>query len=91
MEYESSSVKLTKDDMLFFFTDGLSEAMDQDECRIQRGADWTVSSATEPRLPTGGNYRTLIMLDVQKHDPSVPPKDDTTIIALKMNGLNGHQ
>ena len=89
MTYESESVKLNKDDMLFLFTDGLSEAMDADENEYteERIRKFICDHRHEhPEKIIDG-----ILKDVRKHDPTFPPRDDTTIVALHVNnnfGLN---
>jgi sigma-B regulation protein RsbU (phosphoserine phosphatase) len=82
-EYESCTVKLLPDDILFLFTDGLSEAMDNEgreygEVRIQ---ELLCKNRTEdPKAIVD-----IILSDMLSHDPTSPPRDDTTIIALKAN------
>jgi len=87
MKYESSAIKLNQDDVLFLFTDGLSEAMNENE------EEYTEDRIRQFICNCRGHDPQIIMdmilEDVQKFDPHVPPQDDTTIIALKMtqNGL----
>ena len=83
IEYESSSVKLEPDDLLFFFTDGLSEAMDADG--VEYGEVRIRQFLVEQRHLSPQQLLDEILADVRKHDPSSPPQDDTTIITLKMN------
>jgi sigma-B regulation protein RsbU (phosphoserine phosphatase) len=82
MEYTSTSVSLRKDDLVFLFTDGLSEAMDDS------GREYTELRVREfIRDCRDCDPQTVIdriLEDVQKFDPTTPPKDDTTIIALKV-------
>ncbi|MFH1687014.1 MAG: PP2C family protein-serine/threonine phosphatase [bacterium] len=82
MEYESASVTLQPDDFLFLFTDGLSEAMnEQDE---EFGEERLASLVSTHR---GKDPRSLvehILRDVMAHDPTDPPRDDTTVVALRM-------
>lgn len=86
MEYTSARVKLNPHDVLFLFTDGLSEAMDSDgaEYSEQRIMEFVVKHReNEPDI-----LMAEILKDVQVYDPTIPPRDDTTVIALKMtNGL----
>ncbi|MEW6412092.1 MAG: GAF domain-containing SpoIIE family protein phosphatase [Candidatus Zixiibacteriota bacterium] len=87
MRYQSDSVQLDSDDVLFFFTDGLSEAMNEKEEEYTE--DRIRKYVVEHR---GDDPQTLIdgiLKDVRSFDPTYPPKDDTTIIALKVN--NGFQ
>jgi len=83
MEYCAASVRLYPDDLLFMFTDGLSEAMDDDENeyteeRIRRFVQ-------ERRKESPDEVVSAILEDVRQHDRSYPPRDDTTIIAIKSN------
>jgi sigma-B regulation protein RsbU (phosphoserine phosphatase) len=82
MEYQSADIELNPDDVLFFFTDGLSEAMDSDgkEYSEERIKNFVV----ENRNLEPVDLMKAIIEDVQKFDPTYPPQDDTTIIALKM-------
>ncbi|HUV31518.1 MAG TPA: SpoIIE family protein phosphatase [Acidobacteriota bacterium] len=82
MKYTSASVQLRAEDILFLFTDGLSEAMNSDgeeygETRIR---DHLVRSRSK-------DPRTIVddlMRDVRGFDPTYPPQDDTTIVAMKI-------
>ncbi len=84
MEYESSTVKLESDDLLFLFTDGLSEAMDNRE--VEYGEERIRKFVSERRRENPQTIMEAILEDVRTHDPTYPPQDDTTIVALKMNG-----
>lgn len=82
IEYQAASVQLRCDDVLFFFTDGLSEAMNTDgeeygDARIRQ-------FLIERRRLNPQEILDQISEDVLRHDPSHPPQDDTTIIAVKM-------
>jgi sigma-B regulation protein RsbU (phosphoserine phosphatase) len=84
MEYQSEEIPLKPHDVLFFFTDGVSEAMNDDEQeyteeRIHR-------FVCEHRQLDPEKILYGIVQDVQRHDPTNPPRDDTTIIAIKVNG-----
>lgn len=90
MNYTSEKVKLQKDDVMFFFTDGLSEAMnDREEEYTEERIQAFVS---EHKSKEPGDIIDLILKDVRKHDPTYPPRDDTTIISLKINnGFELHE
>jgi serine phosphatase RsbU (regulator of sigma subunit) len=89
IEYESASVKLDPNDVLFFFTDGLSEAMDTDG--VEYGEVRIRQFLVEQRHLAPQEILNEILADVRRHDPSSPPQDDTTIITLKMtNGTPAH-
>jgi len=83
VDYESSSIQLYPDDHIFFYTDGLSEAMDHNgkeygESRIKQ-------FIVENRKHDSHKIMNDIIMDVRKFDPTSPPQDDTTIITLKMS------
>jgi serine phosphatase RsbU (regulator of sigma subunit) len=87
VQYTSTSVRLRPNDLLFFFTDGLSEAMDAD------GHEYTEDRirqfVVKHRHHDPSTLIEKILDDVRSHDPSWPPQDDTTIIALKMDEFAG--
>jgi len=86
IEYESASVKLEKDDLIFFFTDGLSEAMNSDG--VEYGEPRIRQYLISQRHLGPQELMEGILEDVRHHDPSSPPQDDTTIITMKMtNGV----
>ena len=82
IEYQAASVQLRRDDVLFFFTDGLSEAMNSDG---QEYGDARIRQfVTARRQLSPQEILDQILEDVLKHDPTHPPQDDTTIITLKI-------
>ena len=82
IEYQAASVQLNRDDVLFFFTDGLSEAMNVDG---QEYGDARIRQfVIERRQLSPQEILDQIMEDVLRHDPTHPPQDDTTIITVKM-------
>ncbi len=83
MEYEATSVRLNSDDLLFLFTDGLSEAMDAEE--HEYGEERICRLICEHRRDNAQAIMDAILEDVHKFDPTNPPRDDTTIISLKLN------
>ena len=86
LEYDSASVRLGTNDLLFLFTDGLSEAMDENEVEYSEERIQNVlcdQFHQDPESLIGS-----IIKDVRAFDPTSPPRDDTTIIALKMNHKN---
>jgi sigma-B regulation protein RsbU (phosphoserine phosphatase) len=83
LDYDSASVRLGPDDLLFLFTDGLSEAMNDSEEEYSEERIRTLlcdNSNQDPEDLIGS-----IVKDVRTFDSTSPPRDDTTIIALKMN------
>jgi len=87
MEYQAGKIKLECDDILFFFTDGLSEAMNEkeEEYTEERVREFIKSN----RNHAPGKLIDSILSDVRSFDPTYPPRDDTTIIALKVNNKLG--
>ncbi|HWR83284.1 MAG TPA: PP2C family protein-serine/threonine phosphatase, partial [Candidatus Deferrimicrobium sp.] len=85
MEYKSSTVQLEPEDILFLFTDGLSEALNAEDHEYgeQRISDMLVRHRNKGPQEIVNE----ILNDMYTHDPSDPPRDDTTIIAIKMNDL----
>ncbi len=81
MPYTAGSVSLYPQDVLFLFTDGLSEAMDDDENEYgeERIRDFVLTHRSQP----APDILKAIIDDVQKFDTTYPPRDDTTIITLK--------
>ena len=90
LEFTSASVTLSPGDLLFFFTDGLSEAMNADG--VEYGEERIREFVCKYRHEEPARLVEMLMEDVKAHDPSSPPQDDTTIIALKMrtNGILPH-
>ncbi|PWB74757.1 hypothetical protein C3F09_03450, partial [candidate division GN15 bacterium] len=82
LEFGSATVQLRTGDLLFFFTDGLSEAMNADE--MEYGEERIRSFLVDCRNDHPELVVQKIMDDVKSFDPSSPPQDDTTVIALKM-------
>ncbi|UCG62796.1 MAG: SpoIIE family protein phosphatase [Candidatus Zixiibacteriota bacterium] len=83
MVYQSATVQLEKDDVLFFFTDGLSEAMNEieeeyTEERVRRYVQDHRSEEPQALID-------MILKDMRDFDPTYPPRDDTTIVALKIH------
>ncbi len=88
IKYSSDSVQLNPDDVLFFFTDGLSEAMDSESVEYGEGRirDFLIDHR-------GKGPQTIIeeiLADVRLHDPTTPPQDDTTIVTIKISNGKPH-
>jgi len=90
MQYQQASVQLQQDDVLFFFTDGLSEAMNDNEEEYTE--DRIRKYVAEHRTTDPQTLIDMILRDVRDFDPTYPPRDDTTIIALKVsNGFEQYE
>ncbi|MEA2030613.1 MAG: SpoIIE family protein phosphatase [candidate division Zixibacteria bacterium] len=83
MKYTSTSIRLNPDDILFLFTDGLSEAMDEEE--HEYGEERIRKMVSTNRNNGAQEIMDCILNDVHTYDRSHPPRDDTTIISLKLN------
>ncbi|HOD65275.1 MAG TPA: SpoIIE family protein phosphatase [candidate division Zixibacteria bacterium] len=85
MRYESADVQFRPGDVLFLFTDGLSEAMDGDG--REYGEERVRRFVREHRHREAGEILEAILEDVRAFDATFPPRDDTTIITMKSNHL----
>jgi sigma-B regulation protein RsbU (phosphoserine phosphatase) len=85
MEYQSAKTVLGSDDILFLFTDGLSEAMDEQEHEYteERIREFICQHRDEDPC----DLMAHILEDVHAFDPTDPPRDDTTIVTVKMNNV----
>ncbi len=82
MHYESSSIRLQPGDVLFFFTDGLSEAMNENGEEYSEDRIRKLIINNRERDPQ--TLMEMILEDVRKFDPHIPPQDDTTMITMKI-------
>lgn len=90
MEYESAALALSEGDVLFMFTDGLSEAMDSEE--REYGEERIARIVRNYRHLNPDDLVKRVLADVRAYDPTDPPRDDTTIVALKLtNGVEIHE
>ncbi len=87
MEYQSDTVKLNSDDLLVLFTDGLSEAMNEQE--VEYGEERLRQIVTKHRHKDAHTVLKTVLDDIRKYDPTSPPRDDTTIVTLKMTNNIG--
>jgi sigma-B regulation protein RsbU (phosphoserine phosphatase) len=82
--YEQDAVVLNKDDLLFLYTDGLSEAQKDDRPNYEEyGEQRIIDFVSNNRMLSSSDLVDGILEDVKKFDPTDPPRDDTTIIVLK--------
>jgi sigma-B regulation protein RsbU (phosphoserine phosphatase) len=89
-EYASSQIRLFHNDLLFVYTDGLSEAQnDKAEQFEEYGEERILDYLVKNRERNPDEIIEGIIADVRRFDPSDPPRDDTTIIAMKI--LNGEK
>ncbi len=91
IEYQSATVRLNDNDVLFLFTDGLSEAMDKDD--VEYGEPRIRDFIVERRGMDPEVIMSELVRDVRQFDPTHPPQDDTTMVAIKIrNGkIDSHE
>lgn len=80
--YEESSAKLSSDDVLVLYTDGISEAMDADGKEFSEEALETVIKKNV-HLSAQEIIRE-VRLAVEKHTQDTPQSDDITLLILKV-------
>ena len=81
-EYQEGLVKFHKNDVLFLYTDGLSEA--QNERDEEYGEERITNYIVRNRDLDVNTIADGILNDVRGFDPTDPPRDDTTLIVLKI-------
>ncbi|SYZ73871.1 putative Phosphoserine phosphatase [Candidatus Zixiibacteriota bacterium] len=80
--YQEATVDLHPDDLLFMYTDGLSEAQNQTEEEYGEGRiiDFIIKNRhLPPETLIDG-----ILRDMHNFDQTEPPRDDTTLVVLKI-------
>lgn len=83
-QYESARVVLEPNDLLFFYTDGLSEAHNaRDE---EFGEDRIIDYVVDNRRRSADDIRDGIIDQVNGFVNADTSEDDTTVVVLKMNG-----
>jgi len=82
MQFEKKIIKLEPDDLLIFYTDGLSEAMNEND--EEYGENRIKQIVIEKHDCNAEEILQAILQDMKKFDKSEPPRDDTTIIILKV-------
>jgi sigma-B regulation protein RsbU (phosphoserine phosphatase) len=82
--YQAQKVVLNADDLVFIYTDGLSEAMDAHEQEF--GVDRIVSFLQKHRHRPPDEIKQGILQQVRSFSAVDPPEDDTTIIIFKITG-----
>ncbi len=81
-QFEDEATVLNHDDLLFLYTDGLSEAMNKNE--EEYGQERIINYLMDKRAWDTNQIIEGILNDVRQFDPTYPPQDDTTIIVLKV-------
>ncbi len=81
--YEAKKVRLQPEDILFFYTDGLSEAQDGKEEEF--GEDRILEYIKTHRHESPESIKEGILKQVEEFSVAQAPEDDTTIVIMKMN------
>jgi phosphoserine phosphatase RsbU/P len=79
--YESGSVSINTNDLLYLFTDGISEAMDADHNEF--GEDKIVEIIRNNNQISCKELCSLILSEVRKFTGDTPQYDDITMVAMK--------
>jgi sigma-B regulation protein RsbU (phosphoserine phosphatase) len=87
LKFQEASTALSPDDLLLMFTDGLCEAMNEQE--EEYGEDRLQRFVAHNRVLAPDALVNQILADVRQFDPADPPRDDTTIVAMKMLAVKG--
>jgi len=82
-EYAEDTVQLAEGDLIFIYTDGLSEAMNEDG-NEEYGEQRIIDFVKKHRTLSADDIAGGILKDVREFDPTDPPRDDTTIVILKI-------
>ncbi len=85
--YESATVDLRSEDFIFFFTDGISETMDDNE--EEYGEDRLVEFLQALRSANPEQIISSVLADLHTFQPEELPQDDRTIVVLKV-GANSN-
>lgn len=80
--YEYADIELRKNDMIFFYTDGVSEAMNEND--EEYGEERIRNFVVAHRKMDPEQIMQGILNDVRNFDKSDPPRDDTTVVILKL-------
>lgn len=81
-KYQEAYVKMGEDDLLLFYSDGLSEAMNENE--EEYGEERIIEYMMKNRHLSSDQIADGILKDVKTFDRADPPRDDTTLIVLKV-------
>lgn len=82
--YQETVIRLERDDLLFLYTDGLSEAQNDKESEF--GEERIREFVLKNRHTSSREIVTDILKLMREFDPTDPPRDDTTLIAMKLIG-----
>lgn len=83
-EYGKDEVQLVQDDWLVFYTDGLTEALNQDE---EEFGDQRLHQLLEKtRSTSAGELQQEVLAAVRRFEEGAPRADDLTLIVLRVKG-----
>jgi sigma-B regulation protein RsbU (phosphoserine phosphatase) len=87
--YKSQKVRLEPNDLLFCYTDGLSEAMnDMDQ---EFGENRIIQFLKQNRHQSPEEIKDGILDQIHHFSAAKLPEDDTTIVILKVNSPSNHE
>jgi len=81
-DYKYDDIELKENDLIFFYTDGVSEAMNENE--EEYGEDRIREFVVTHRNMDPDEILQGILNDINNFDKSEPPRDDTTVVILKV-------
>jgi sigma-B regulation protein RsbU (phosphoserine phosphatase) len=84
--YQAEKIRLNPDDIVFFYTDGLSEAQDSKEEEF--GENRILKYITDHRHESPEKIKEGILEDVGRFCAAETPDDDTTIVIIKINNVS---
>lgn len=87
--YESRKVLLGQNDLIVFYTDGLSETLDEKDQEF--GEKRLVDYIVQNRHCAPTEIKNGLLKQVDYFSGSKPPEDDTTIVILKVNGQSKNE
>lgn len=85
--YEEDRLDLDEGDLLIAYTDGLTEARDED--RHFYTLDRLIRLAREQRAAAAGRVRDEILADLARHTGDRAPQDDVTLLVVRVSGARG--
>ncbi|MDQ0253060.1 serine phosphatase RsbU (regulator of sigma subunit) [Evansella vedderi] len=81
--YKEQSVELNDEDTVFFYTDGIVEAINKDG--EQYKLDRLISTLEQNKEKVVGDIERAVMESINKFTAGVPQKDDITMVLLKIS------
>lgn len=87
--YEGQETYLQSGDILFLFTDGLSEAMNAEG--EQLGRDQVLELVSQHKTDTAQQLVERMENEVKRHAGDAEQSDDITLLAIKCPNLSSHQ